>query len=78
MMRNPLIHLVFNLAFGLIFLLFILPLGYLIRRNDPLQLRRRANGSYLRMLDHDSASTVMPGTSAPIRKTDSIGFGVGK
>lgn len=69
MMRNPLIRLVFNLVFGLIFLLFILPLGYLIRRNDPLQLRRRANGSYLRMLDHDSAPAVMPGASAPIQKT---------
>lgn len=67
-MRNPLIRLIFSLVFGFIFLLLILPLGCLIRRNDPLQLRRRANGSYLRMLNHDSAP-VMPDASAPIQKT---------
>lgn len=69
MMRNPLIRLVFNLVFGLIFLLIILPLGYLIRRNDPLQLSRRASGSYLRMLDHDSAPAVMPDASEHTQKT---------
>ena len=53
---------------SLIFLLFILPLGYVIRRNDPLQLRRRASGSYLRMLDHGSEPTMMPGESVPLGK----------
>ncbi|WCM93498.1 hypothetical protein M5C99_01810 [Acidovorax sp. NCPPB 2350] len=51
MTRNPLTILVF----GLVFLLIIVPLGWLIRRADPLMLRRRSHGSYLRM-QHGSAT----------------------
>ncbi|AEG71154.1 conserved exported protein of unknown function (plasmid) [Ralstonia solanacearum Po82] len=54
MMRNPLS----SLFFGLVFLLVFVPLGWLIRLADPMQLRRRASGSYLRLLQSDTTPAV--------------------
>lgn len=62
MMRNPLS----SPFFGLVFLLVFIPLGWLIRLADPMQLRRRAGGSYLRLLQPDAMPPVAgPGVENP-------------
>ena len=63
MMRNRLS----SLFFGLVFLLVFVPLGWLIRLADPMQLRRRASGSYLRALQSD---TTPPVAGAGVENTD--------